>query len=65
MPLLSIATFRDRYFEKDSQPCENTVRNWIANDVIPGRKIGHRYFVDEDRFMANGNPHLAKILSTR
>lgn len=51
-----------KQFSPDSAPSEHTVRRWIDQRTIPGRKIGGRYFVDEDAFFARGNPIVEKVL---
>ena len=48
---ISSREFRDKYFSEDSKPTEITIRNWIRNNEIEGRKLGGKYFVliDENK----------------
>lgn len=42
---MSSREFRDKYFSAESKPTEMTIRNWIRNKQIEGRKLGGKYYV--------------------
>ena len=42
---MSSREFRNKYFSEESRPTEMTIRNWIRNNKIEGRKIGGMYYV--------------------
>lgn len=48
---MSSREYRIKYFSEESRPTEITIRNWIRNNEIEGRKIGGKYYVllNEDK----------------
>lgn len=44
--LISVAEYRRQRFHGRKKPSERTIRRWIIQGEIPGRKIGGMYFVD-------------------
>lgn len=61
MALICINEFQ-RLFSPESAPHTHTVRRWIDQRRLPGKKIGGRYYIDDDAFTASGNPLVAKVL---
>jgi hypothetical protein len=59
--LIGVNEFLQR-FSKGSAPHAHTVRRWIDQRLLPGLKIGGRYYVDEDALFAMGNPIVEKVL---
>lgn len=62
MCLISPQEFIAKEFSADSAPHEHTVRRWIENGYLPGRRIGSRHYIDDTAFQANGNPIVEKVL---
>lgn len=61
MSYINVKEFLTR-FSKSSAPHEHTVRRWIDKRVLPGVKIGERYFIDDDALTSMGDPIVAKVL---
>lgn len=45
--LISVQQFRQQHFAPGSAPHESTIRRLIRKRVLPGRRIGHLYFIDD------------------
>lgn len=54
----------EKYFEAGSKPAETTVRRWMRIGVVPARKIGGAWYIDEALWAANGNPLVARVLKS-
>lgn len=61
--LMTVREWRERYFTADSAPAELTVRRWLHNGDVPGRKIGGNWYVDEAGWLAGGDELVAKVLA--
>jgi len=60
--LKNISAFQTEHFEEGSKPTTKTIRTWIDDGELPGRKIGGKYYVDMAKYEAtSGNPLLDKI----
>lgn len=55
--------FANRYFCKGSAPSQTTLRKWIDDGLLPGRKVGSKYYVDIAKFQSGGDELLERILS--
>lgn len=62
MKLMSIKTFQDKYFEKSDAPTTATVKKWIEDGTITGRKIGGKYFINVNAFELTGNKLVDDVL---
>ena len=64
MRLMSIQRFRKTtdIFEPGSMPSENTLRTWIDDDEIPGKRIGKKYYVDIDALRAQEDVLVGSVL---
>lgn len=67
MKLIRLEVFREGYFGEGSRPAMSTLRRWVDNGDIPGKRIGSSYFVDEAGWLtqntpANDDPLVAKVL---
>lgn len=51
-----------RYFAEDSRPSEITVRRWLTDGKVPGRKIGGTWYVDEHAWQADGDDLVQRVL---
>lgn len=61
--LMSIPKWLERHFEPGSAPDEVTVRRWLRDGKLPGRKVGGTWFVDEAAWLADGDELVARVLS--
>ncbi len=43
---MSVSDYRKRRFRGSDKPCERTIKRWINEGVLPGEKIGGKYFVN-------------------
>lgn len=62
MSLITLQQYISRTFSPGSEPHQHTVRRWINRKIIPGKRFGTRYYVDEIAVAANGNPIVEKVL---
>lgn len=63
MNLMKATKFREEYFSLDSRPDIKTVKKWIDENEIPGRKLGTTYYVDIDKLERSNNPLVNKVLA--
>lgn len=62
MQLMRATQFTELMFCEGSRPSLTSVRKWIEEGALPGRRIGRQYFVDYPAFIAGGDDLLARIL---
>lgn len=43
---LTVSDYKKLRFGRRKKPSERSIRRWIAEGKLPGKKIGGRYFVD-------------------
>lgn len=60
--LVSARRFAELAFEPGSAPCERTIRRWVANDLIPGRMIGDRVFINLEAFWRDSETLFDKVV---
>ena len=63
MKYMGIAEYQKKRFTEESRPELKTLRSWIDNGELPGKRIGRKYFVNitlEEK--ATGNPLVDKVL---
>ena len=65
MKLISIETFRSRYFDPESAPTRATVRRWILSKKVVGKKVGDLWYVDEHMWEAGDDELVALILAQK
>ena len=63
MKLMKATQFRQRYFEKGSEPDMKTLKKCIDEGELPGKRIGTIYYVDLDRLERSNNPLVNKVLA--
>ena len=54
--------FKKAYFGTAKRPSTSSIRRWLINGDLPGRRFGQSLFVDIVAFEANGNCLVEKIL---
>ena len=62
MRLITVERFLEKYSESGSRPRERTLKRWIRQGTIPARKVGGTWYVDEHRWLANGNPLVLRVI---
>lgn len=65
MQLLTPADFCHKHFGPDSQPPETTLRKWLRDGVLPARKIGGRWYIDELAFLAGDDELVERVLKAQ
>ncbi len=66
MPLMSIQEYRETEFTEKSQPSFNTVKAWIRNGVVYGKKIGGKWYVDPTKdVLFTDNELVLKVLRSK
>lgn len=63
MRLITTRHFAERYFVEGSRPSRSTLRRWIEMGQLPGKRVGDVYYVDEDAWLADGDPLVEKVLN--
>ena len=63
MRLVTVEQFRLRHFEEKSRPAENTVRRWLKTGKVPGKRVGGTWFIDEAKWLADGNRLVEQVLA--
>jgi hypothetical protein len=51
-----------KYFAEDSRPAEPTLRRWMQNNVVPAKKIGGSWFIDEHAWLTGGDELVERVL---
>jgi hypothetical protein len=62
MRLMTPHRWTEKYFAECSRPAEITVRRWLAEGKVPGRKVGSSWFVDEHAWLADGDELVLQVL---
>lgn len=62
MKLMSLKSFKSHYFADGEAPTDRTIKNWIDKEVIDGRKIGGKYFVNIQKFELTDNELVNSVL---
>lgn len=65
---MTINEWLGRHFEKKSRPKRTTVLRWLRNYTrgrtpgLPGRKLGKTWYVDEAKWLADGDELVEQVL---
>ena len=62
MKLMSLSQFKAHYFDKRNQPTEATLRKWIENGDLKGRKLGGKWYIDSRSFEMQDNELVSQVL---
>jgi hypothetical protein len=62
MLLMTPQQWVEKYFDKGSRPSEVTLRRWLSEGKVPGRKVGGTWYVDEHAWLADGNELVLRVL---
>lgn len=61
--LKKLSLFQAEHFEPGSAPTMKTLRTWVDDGTLPGRKIGGMYYIDMAKYEATtGNALVDKVL---
>lgn len=63
MKLITPEGFAGRYFDASSRPSPQLIRRWLRTGRIPGKKVVGKWYIDEQRWLANGDPLVEHILA--
>lgn len=63
--LMLASQFARLYFREGSRPSQSTLRRWILQGTLPGRRVGSQYYVDEGAYIAQNDPLVLKVLQAR
>ncbi len=63
MRLTRAELFFERHFDPDSRPSERTRIRWLQQKVVPSKKVGGQWFVDEEKWLADGDPLVERVLA--
>jgi len=62
MNLIKLDQFRKEYFAPGSQPDIRTLKKYINEGALPGKKIGKLYYVDTDSLEFTGDDLVDRVL---
>ncbi len=62
MHLITPTAWTEKYFAEGSRPPEATLRRWLRDGVLPSRKIGGSWFIDEQAWLADGDDLVRRVL---
>ena len=63
MNLMTPQKWAEKYFDEGSRPSEVSMRRWLNDGKLPGRKVGGTWYVDEHAWIANGNELVLRVLN--
>lgn len=62
MKLMPIPQWQAKHFAEGAAPDEMTVRRWLRNGKLPGRKVGGKWYIDEAEWLADGDELVRRVL---
>lgn len=62
MHLMTPQQWAEKYFADTSRPSEVTLRRWLNDGKVPGRKVGGTWYVDEHAWLADGDDLVRQVL---
>jgi hypothetical protein len=63
MHLMTPQQWAEKYFDEGSRPSEVTLRRWLNEGRVPGRKVGGTWYVDEHAWLADGDEQVRRVLN--
>lgn len=63
MRLITPIEWSKKYFAEGSRPSETSIRRWLNEGKLPGRKIGGSWYIDEHLWLADGDELVHRILA--
>lgn len=52
----------DSTFSEASRPSEVTLARWLREGTVPARKVGGRWYVDQDAWLAGDDELVHRVL---
>lgn len=65
MRLIRAEQFFEKYFDEGSRPSAGTRARWLQTKVVPSKKVGGQWFVNEHEWLAEGNALVEMVLEGR
>jgi len=62
MRYMTPTAWTEKYFVEDSRPPEATLRRWMQNNIVPAKKIGGSWFIDEHSWLSHGDQLVERVL---
>ena len=62
MQLISIPKWQEKHFAEGSAPDDVTIRRWLRDGKLPGRKIGGLWYIDDAAWLADGDALVERVL---
>ena len=62
LKLMLATEWSAKYFAEGSQPSEVTLARWMRDGKVPARKVGGKWYVDEDAWLAGDDPLVLHVL---
>lgn len=64
MLLIDARKWAQKYFAAESKPSDLTVRRWLREGKLIGRKVGGTWYVDEHAWLADGDELVLRVLGS-
>ncbi|OOG61403.1 hypothetical protein B0E46_15600 [Rhodanobacter sp. B04] len=62
MKLMTPRAWAEKTFVEGSAPPETTLRRWMQEGIVPSKKIGGSWFIDDDAWSAEGDDLVQRVL---
>lgn len=63
MKLITPQVWAERHFDPECRPAEITIMRLLRDGKLPGRKVGGKWFIDEQAWLAGDDDLLNRILA--
>jgi hypothetical protein len=62
MRLMTPRAWAEKHFAEGSLPAETTLRRWMQEGIVPSRKIGGSWFIDDDSWTSGDDDLVQRVL---
>lgn len=62
MKLMTPHAWSERHFAAGSEPAETTLRRWMQEGIVPSKKIGGSWFIDDDAWTSTDDELVQRVL---
>lgn len=62
MRFMTPQQWAEKYFDEGNRPSVASLRRWLSDGKIPGRKVGGTWYVDEHAWLADDDELVLRVL---